>query len=154
MNNSTPTLLLHPELADAQLAFFFSNNLGGFLFRGIDVGKSLGYANPSRSIRSLVDKNWVLEIDDGTAKGNKVLYLTEAGFYQLCFSSNLDRAIKFRKWVFEDVLTSIIKNGYYLSPTASSEQLQALQNKVEEQQKLIAQLQTQKQQSEQMRSKP
>jgi prophage antirepressor-like protein len=68
--------------------------------------------------------------DDGTAKGNKVLYLAEAGFYQLCFSSKLPQAQVFQKWVFDDVLRSIRENGWYLSPDATSEQVKALIEKV------------------------
>jgi prophage antirepressor-like protein len=142
-----PTLLLHPDLVDAQLAFYYSKDHKGFLFRGVDACRSLGYANASRTIRSLVDSNWVLDIDDGTARGNKVLYLIEAGFYQLCFSSNQPKAVKFRYWVFEDVLKSIREKGYYLDPNATSEQVAALVAQHEQDQKLITDLEetTQKQ---------
>jgi prophage antirepressor-like protein len=121
-----PTLLLHPSLENAQLAFFYEETEKQFYFRGVDAAKSLGYANPSRSLRQLVDENWIVMKDDGTAKGNKVLYLAEAGFYQLCFSSKLPQAQVFQKWVFDDVLRSIRENGWYLSPDATSEQVKAL----------------------------
>jgi prophage antirepressor-like protein len=121
-----PTLILHPSLEDAQLAFFYEETEKQFYFRGVDAAKSLGYANPSRSLRQLVDKDWIVMKDDGTAKGNKVLYLTEAGFYQLCFASKLPQAQVFREWVFNDVLRSIREKGGYISPAATSQQVRAL----------------------------
>ena len=41
------------------------------------------------------------------------IYLTEAGFYQLIFSSRLPEAVAFREWVFESVLPAIRKTGKY-----------------------------------------
>jgi prophage antirepressor-like protein len=48
-------------------------------------------------------------------KGNEkdAIYISEPGLYSLIFSSNKPEAIAFRKFVFEEVLTSLRKNGNY-----------------------------------------
>ena len=52
----------------------------------------------------------------------KAVYVSEAGLYQLIFSSRLGVADMFRRWVFEEVLPSIQKAGGY--------ELQALKNEM------------------------
>ena len=53
-------------------------------------------------------------------------YINEQGLYCLIFGSKKPIAKKFRKWVFEEVLPSIRKNGYYLNPNMENKQIQKL----------------------------
>ena len=49
----------------------------------------------------------------GQVQGRWIIFITEAGFYELVFRSRLPAAKMFRDWVFTKVLPSIRKYGYY-----------------------------------------
>ena len=46
-------------------------------------------------------------------QGRWIIFVDEAGFYELVFKSRLPAAKMFREWVFDKVLPSIRKYGYY-----------------------------------------
>ena len=46
-------------------------------------------------------------------RGKYCIFIDEAGFYELVFSSKLETAKMFREWVFAKVLPTIRKYGYY-----------------------------------------
>lgn len=125
-----PTVLAHPSIEDAILVFFYKTEEKQFYFRGPEAAKSLGYKNQARSIRQHVRAKWIVEIDDGTARGKPVLYLTEPGFYELAFRSTLEQAAVFTEWVFDDVLRSIREKGGYIQPTVSDQQFNALKGEL------------------------
>ena len=49
----------------------------------------------------------------GQVQGRWIIFVDEAGFYELVFRSRLPAAKMFREWVFTKVLPSIRKYGYY-----------------------------------------
>ena len=49
----------------------------------------------------------------GQVQGRWIIFINEPGFYELVFRSKLETAKKFRYWVFNKVLPSIRKYGYY-----------------------------------------
>ena len=49
----------------------------------------------------------------GQVQGRWIIFIDEAGFYELVFKSRLPDAKIFREWVFTKVLPSIRKYGYY-----------------------------------------
>ena len=77
--------------------------------------KYLGYKKPCNAI----EKHVSIEYKKGSpiqgplGGEKKCLIINEAGFYELVFKSKLPAAKFFRKWVFEKVLPSIRKDGYY-----------------------------------------
>lgn len=90
-------------------------------FVGKDVATALGYADPRGAISKKVD-----DLDRGVAKmatpsgEQEMTIINESGLYSLCFSSKLEGAKKFKRWVTSEVLPSIRKNGGYI---AGQEQL-------------------------------
>lgn len=67
--------------------------------------------------------------------GRPKWYVYEPGVYQLIFSSPLaviapEKVERFQRWVFEDVLPSIRKEGGYISLTATPTQASALSDKL------------------------
>ena len=48
-----------------------------------------------------------------TTSPRGMLYLKEAGLYQLIFSSKLPKAIEFQRWIFEEVLPALRREGQY-----------------------------------------
>ena len=91
-------------------------------FVGKDVAEALGYGNPQRAIRDHVDA-----LDKGVTElvtpGGKqqMPIINESGLYSLIFSSKLEGAQRFKRWVTSEVLPSIRKNGHYMTPAALRE---------------------------------
>lgn len=97
-------------------------------FVGKDVAEILGYKRTADAIREHVD----LE-DKGVGKiqtpgGNQnVTLINESGLYSLIFSSKLESAKRFKRWVTSEVLPTLRKTGSYQSkPMTTSEQIQLI----------------------------
>jgi anti-repressor protein len=73
-------------------------------------------------------------------EGRPSWYIAEPGVYQLTFKAATDEARNFQRWVFEEVLPSIRRDGGYISPEATTEQLEALQSQIDIQQNMILQM--------------
>ena len=48
-----------------------------------------------------------------TTSPRGLLYIKEAGLYQLIFSSKLPKAVEFQRWIFETVLPKLRRDGIY-----------------------------------------
>lgn len=84
-------------------------------FVGKDVATALGYSNPQKAIRDHVDEQDRTVNDSFTVNGTQGVLINESGLYSLCFSSKLEGAKRFKRWVTSEVLPSIRKNGGYLA---------------------------------------
>ena len=85
-------------------------------FVGKDVAEILGYSNPQKAMRDHVDTEdkGVNEMDTPGGK-QQIIVVNESGLYALVFSSQLDNAKKFKRWVTSEVIPSIRKNGGYIA---------------------------------------
>ena len=102
-------------------------------FRGKEVAQILKYKNTKDAIKRHVSENhkrtflfccppetggqvikqsWGRETRP-QVQGRWIIFIDEAGFYELVFKSKLPAAKFFREWVFSKVLPSIRKYGYY-----------------------------------------
>lgn len=116
-------------------------------FAGSDVAKALGYAIPHKAVQTHC--KGVLKWNIPTNSGNQdILFITEGDIYRLIMKSKLPSAEKFERWVMEEVLPSIRKNGGYIAgqETLSDEELMAkallvANNKIAERDKIIEQKQ-------------
>lgn len=91
-------------------------------FVGKDVTEALGYANASDAMTKHckgVAKRYPLQTAGGI---QEMRVLAEPDVLRLIVASNLPAAERFERWVFEDVLPSIRKNGSYTARTAKAEQ--------------------------------
>lgn len=95
-----------------------------------DVAVILEYTNPQKAVRVHVDDEdkGLTEMD--TPGGRQtVTIINESGLYSLTFSSKMENAKKFKRWVTSEVLPSIRKNGGYIqgqeSPEFTEEELMA-----------------------------
>lgn len=107
------------------------------LFCGRDCALILGYVKPLNALKEKVKNKHKFKLEDrvpvlGTLSHNekKLIYITEAGLYELIFGSKLESAEKFKDYVFEVVLPSIRKNGYYVSDSISDEKVSQLQEEL------------------------
>ena len=85
-------------------------------FVGKDVAEILGYANPRKAIIDHVDeedKTDGVTIRDSIGREQNPVCINESGLYSLILSSKLPTAKKFKRWITNEVLPSIRKNGMY-----------------------------------------
>lgn len=86
-------------------------------FVGKDIADVLGYLNTRDALSKHVDeedKNSVA-IHDGKKGNPNQVVINESGMYSLVLSSKLPNAKKFKRWVTNEVLPSIRKNGVYMT---------------------------------------
>ncbi|MBO1209190.1 phage antirepressor [Mammaliicoccus sciuri] len=83
-------------------------------FVGKDVAKILGYKRTADAIKQHVDSEdkGVGKIQTPGGLQNTTL-INESGLYSLIFSSKLDSAKRFKRWVTSEVLPAIRKHGIY-----------------------------------------
>ena len=105
------------------------------MFYGSQIAKALGYIDTTDAVRKHIwNENKVtvqeyrLKSIPGDSPGmdgsmgplaninHRTVLINESGVYQLIFSSKLEKAKKFQKWVFSEVLPSIRKTGSYQMP--------------------------------------
>lgn len=85
-------------------------------FVGKDVADILGYLKPANAIANHVDdedKTTTLIQGTGSNYKSKAVIINESGLYSLIFSSKLESAKRFKRWVTSEVLPAIRKHGIY-----------------------------------------
>ena len=86
---------------------------------GKDVAQALGYANTKDALASHVDeedKRIIQKSENATfdIPNRGMTIINESGLYSLVLSSKLPGAKRFRRWVTNEVLPSIRKDGGYI----------------------------------------
>lgn len=87
-------------------------------FVGKDVAEALGYSNPRKALYDHVDiedKTDGVTIRDSIGRPQNPVIINESGLYSLVMSSKLPNARQFKRWVTNEVLPSIRKNGGYIA---------------------------------------
>lgn len=87
-------------------------------FIGKDVAEALGYSNPRKALYDHVDiedKTDGVTIRDSIGRPQNPVIINESGLYSLVMSSKLPNARQFKRWVTNEVLPSIRKNGGYIA---------------------------------------
>lgn len=110
------------------------------LFIAQQVCKILGYAKPQNAVAQHCDPEDVrkIEILDRLNRKQLVNCVNESGLYALIFGSKLPKAKQFKRWVTNEVLPTIRKQGYYQCPaldrleTLTPAQQDAIRKKVAE----------------------
>jgi len=90
---------------------------------GVDVARALGYAKPNEAITAHCDDPVSYGVIDRLGRKQNTKIIPESDIYNLIFeaakqSKNPEikiKAVKFKKWVFEEVLPSIRKHGAYIT---------------------------------------
>ena len=91
-------------------------------FVGKDVADALGYSDTSDAIKRHVDPEDKGVGEIPTPGGRQaVTIINESGLYSLVFSSRLESAKRFKRWVTSEVLPSIRKRGMYATPQTLDE---------------------------------
>lgn len=114
-------------------------------FVGKDVAQALGYVKERNAITAHVEdedkKDAPIQGDRGGKQNMTVI--NESGLYALLFSSKLDSAKRFKRWVTSEVLPAIRKTGRYEQiPHTTGGQIQLLAKGYMELEQNIAAIQT------------
>lgn len=85
---------------------------GKVLFCARDIASALGYSNSKDAIRRHC--KGVVKRDLLTGGGNQALnFIPEGDVYRLIVNSRLPAAQEFESWVFDEVLPSLRRDGFY-----------------------------------------
>lgn len=94
---------------------------------GKDVAEALGYANPKNVVPKYVNEEDRLSTQiEYAGQKREVTVINESGLYALIFSSKLESAKRFKRWVTSEVLPAIRKNGNYGMPTTTEGKIKLL----------------------------
>ena len=90
-------------------------------FVGTPTAEILGYANPRQALSRLdADEKGVYLVD--TPGGTQeMVFISEAGLYNLILRSRRPEAKEFKRWVTHDVLPQIRKTGTYVRQVPASQ---------------------------------
>ena len=87
---------------------------GKTLFCGADIAKPLAYTRPSEAVARHCKGTLKRRILTNGGE-QEMLFITEGDVYRLIARSNLPEAEKFERWIFDEVIPSIRKNGGYIA---------------------------------------
>lgn len=112
------------------LAFSFENScltiLGDILnplFIAQQVCGILGFTNHRKAVNDHCDPEDVCKVEVKTNGGKQLVNcVNESGLYALIFGSKLPKAKQFKRWVTNEVLPAIRKQGAYISDKLTYEQ--------------------------------
>lgn len=95
-------------------------------FVGKDVAEILGYSKARNAIAKHVDFE---DKKDAPIRGplggtQKMTIINESGLYSLIFSSKLESAKRFKRWVTSEVLPAIRKHGIYATDNVIEQTIQ------------------------------
>lgn len=98
------------------------------LFVAIDIAVALGYQNAKDALSRHVDPEDLTKQEIETKGGRQTVNcVNESGLYALIFGSKLENAKRFKRWVTNEVLPAIRKQGHYECPIATITPAQQLQ---------------------------
>lgn len=109
------------------------------LFVAIDIAVALGYQNAKDALSRHVDPEDLTKQEIETKGGRQTVNcVNESGLYALIFGSKLESAKRFKRWVTNEVLPAIRKQGRYECPaqaqlpppTLSEQQAYAIMSEV------------------------
>ncbi|MCY1585623.1 phage antirepressor [Staphylococcus pettenkoferi] len=94
-------------------------------FVGKDVAGILGYSNTRDALYRHVDgeDKDVVKLDTLGGKQSQTI-INESGLYSLIFSSKLESAKRFKRWVTSEVLPAIRKHGIYATDSVIEQTIQ------------------------------
>lgn len=123
---------------------------GEVLFCGTDVARALKYARPLNAISQHCPHSLKRGVGvqtgvkaDGTPAMQTVemIFIPEGDVYRLVVHSRLETAVRFERWLFDEVLPTLRKTGMYaMLPQDYPSALRALADSVEERLRLEAKI--------------
>jgi prophage antirepressor-like protein len=84
-------------------------------FPATECAAVLGYAKPHNAIERHCRDSLKRGVIDNLGREQQKIFIAEGDLYRLIARSNLPSAVRFEKWVFDEVLPSIRKHGAYVT---------------------------------------
>ena len=110
----------NPEFGQLRMIFID----GKQYFMASDVAKALGYVRPNDAVsqhcRATVKHSIPI-----SGKEQEVNFIPEGDVYRLIIRSKLPKAEEFERWVFDEVLPTIRKQGYYTADNNKNDETKA-----------------------------
>lgn len=90
---------------------------GTVLFCGSDIARALGYTNPKKAVTDHCREDGVTfcSLIDSLGREQQAKFINEGNVYRLIAHSKLPAAEQFERWVFDEVLPTIRRNGAYMT---------------------------------------
>lgn len=121
-----------------KVRYQFINN--EVFFCAKDVCDILEYTNSRKAINDHCKSKGVTNCYTPTKSGNQeMVFISESNLYRLIVSSKMPKAQEFEELVFEEVLPSIRKNGYYITGKTTLADIISPQDMIAYSQKMIEQ---------------
>ena len=86
-----------------------------------DVARALGYVNPSKATNDHCKRPTMVWGNDSLGRRQEFKVIPEGDIYRLASKSKLPSAERFESWIFDEVIPSIRKDGFYEMPNMSKE---------------------------------
>lgn len=96
----------------------FSDDYGNPIFCASDVCDVLGYVNGRQAVQKNCHQDGVStrDIIDSMGRTQQITVITEGNLYRLLVKSRKEEAVRFEKWLMEELLPTIRKTGRYQMP--------------------------------------
>jgi prophage antirepressor-like protein len=89
---------------------------GNWWFVGADVCRALTIGNSRDALSRLDEDEKGVGITDTLGGRQQMTIISEPGLYRLIFTSRVDAAERFKRWLAHDVLPALRKTGRYEMP--------------------------------------
>lgn len=96
---------------------------GRMMFCGKDVAAALGYSNPNKAVRDHTRGERIVlpfETEGGT---QQIQFIAEGDVLRLIVSSKLPQAQEYERWVFDEVLPAIHRDGAYVATDGTEDDM-------------------------------
>lgn len=92
---------------------------GKLWFCGVDIARALGYKDTNKAIKQHCREDGVVlrPVMDSLGRKQMANFVTEGNLYRMISGSELPSAERFDKWVYDEVLPALRKNGTYTVDT-------------------------------------
>lgn len=90
---------------------------GNALFCLADLCSALKIANVG-NVKNRLDEDYIRQADvtDSVGRKRNIIFVTEAGMWNVILRSDSKEAKPMQKWITDEVLPSLRKNGFYIMP--------------------------------------
>lgn len=107
-------------------------------FYGKAIAQILGYVNATKAVRTKVDTDNKTEYIDIKYYSryrynapDHAVFINESGFYQLILRSKMKKAIIFQRWITNEVIPMILKNGEYILDPENKEKVEDINQTIQ-----------------------
>ena len=86
-------------------------------FGATDIASALGYTNPRKAIIDHCKSHGVTirDVIDSLGRNQQMKFINEGNVYRMIASSQLPQAEKFERWVFDELVPTVMNTGGYIA---------------------------------------